>query len=394
MEEKQVYRDDEIDIWGYLIVIAKYKKLILGITFLSALIAVAVSLFMTPVYKSETKILPPQHGSASMTSQLLGQLGGLGGAAGWVKSSNDLYIGLIKSRPVLDSIIDRFELMSLYKAKYREDARKNLIIVLSAHDDKKSGFITIGVEDRDPVRAANIANAFVEELRNLNKKLAVTEAGQRRLFFEEQLNDSKEALIRSEESIKGFQEKTGAIRIDDQARVAIEGIAQLKAQIAGKEVQIKVMKTYATANNPDIQRAEEELKGMGEQLAKLEVRGSGHNPDVTLLPGKIPSLGTEYIRKLRDFKYNEAVYELLLKQYEAARLDEARDAAIIQVIEKAIPPENKIKPRRSRIVITVTIIGFLISVVSAFLLEFIEKSSNNPEMKMRLEILKRYIVPI
>ncbi len=384
--------EDEINLLDLLIVLVKRKGLIIGITLGTALITAIISLTMTPIYKAETKVLPPQQGSSSLASQLLGQLGGVAGLAGGSlgKTSNDLYIALLKSRPILDNVIDRLKLMELYKAKNREDARQALVSALRTQDDKKSGIVSIGIEGKDPKMAADIANTFVEELRDYNKRLALTEASQRRLFFEEQLKDVKESLIKSEESMKTFQEKTGVIRIDEQAKAVMEGIAQLRAQIAEKEVQIKVMKTYATSYNPDIQRTEEELKGLREQISKLEKTDGSGNPDVILSTDRMPSIGTAYIRKLREFKYNEALYEILLKQYELARLDEAKDAPIIQVIEKAIPPEKRIKPKRSQMVMIAMVAGFFISVFAAFLMEYVGRSSEDPETKMRLETLRRH----
>lgn len=394
MEERQIQHDDEeINLIDYLIILAKHKGLIISITLGAAIITLIISLIMLPIYKAETKILPPQQQS-NTAAQLLNQFGGIIGSAGSInispKTPNDLYIGLLKSRPVLDNIIDRFRLMDLYKTKSREDTRVALVDVLNTNDDKKSGIITLGIKDKDPKRAAEIANAFVEELRNLNKELAVTEASQKRLFFEEQLKDAKEALIKAEESMKEFQEKTGAIKIDEQVKAVIDGIAQLRSQIAAKEVQLKVMKTYATPQNPDIQRREEEIRGMRDQLQKLEKSGNRHNPDPLMPTGRIPTVSTEYIRKMREFKYNEALYEILLGQYEVAKLEEAGDALIIQVIEKAVPPEKRGKPKRRQIVIIAGITGFFFSVVAAFFIEFIEKSSKDPNNKERFETLKRY----
>lgn len=395
MEERHVpQQDDEINLLDYLIVLLKQKRLIIGITLGAAVITAIISLIMPPIYRAETRILPPQQGGTGMAAQLLSQFSGaaglLSGGGLSIKTTNDLYIGLLKSRPVLDNIIDRFDLMKLYKAKYREDARRKLVGALKAQDDKKSGIITIAVEDKEPKRAANMANAFVEELRNLNKGLAVTEASQRRLFFEEQLKDTKEALIKSEEALRGFQEKTGAIKIDEQAKAVIEGIAQLRAQVAAKEVQLKVMRTYATPQNPDLQRAEEELRGMREQLTKLELKGRGHNPDPLMPTSRIPSVGIEYIRKLREFKYHEALYEILLKQLEAAKLDEARDATIIQVIEKAIPPEKRAKPKRKQMVMIATVVAFFLSIFIAFFMEYKERVANAPDNRERLETIKKY----
>lgn len=208
--------------------------------------------------------------------------------------------------------------------------------------------------------------------------------------LKEQLKDAKESLIKAEESMRGFQERTGAIKIDEQAKAVIEGIAQLRAQIAAKEVGLKVMRTYATPQNPDLQRTEEELRGLRAELRKLEARGSDHNPDPLMPTGRIPGVGTEYIRKLRDFKYNEALYEILLKQFEAAKLDEAKDAAMIQVIEKAIPPEKRAKPKRKQMVMIAMVTGFFFSIFAAFFMEYIEKSSKGPDNKERFETLKRY----
>ncbi len=388
MEERQVpQQDNETNLLDYLIVLLKHKRLILGITFGAAIVTAIISLIMPPIYRAETKILPPQQ-TSSMATQLMGQLGGLARGAIPIKTTDDLYIRMLKARPVLDGIIDRFKLLELYKTKSHEDARKALADAIKARGDRKSGIITVGVEDKDPKRAADMANAFVEELRNLNQTLAITEASQRRLFFEEQLKDAKEALIKSEEAMKGFQERTGAIKIDEQARAVIENISQLRAHIATKEVQLGVMKTYATQYNPDLQRAEEELRGMKEQLLRLEAKGGGGNPDPLMPTGRIPAVGAEYIRKLREFKYNEALYEILLRQYETARLDEAKDSAFIQVIEKAIPPEKRIKPKRMQMVMIAMIAAFFFSTFAAFFMEWV---ASDPDNKMRLESIKKYI---
>lgn len=393
MDNKEnIANDDEINLLDLLIVLAKRKKLILQITLGAAIITAIISLIMPPIYKAETKILPPQQSSGA--AQMLSQLGAMAGIAGGsigIKNTSDTYIALLKSRTVADRIIDRFDLMKLYKAKYRDDARKSLANVLSAQDDKKSGIITVGIEDKDPKRAAEMANAFIEELKNLNKGLAITEAAQRRLFFEEQLKDVKQSLVKAEESMTGFQEKTGALRVEEQAKAVIEGIANLRATIAAKEVQLKVMKTYATPHNPDFQRTEEELRGLREQLSRLEGRGSSHNPDTLMPTGRMPSVDREYIRKLRDLKFNETLYELLLKQYEAAKLDEARDATVIQIVEKAIPPEKRAKPKRRQMVIIAMITAFFFSIFVAFIMEYKERASKNPENRERVDALKRYI---
>ena len=392
MEAHQTqYGDDEgqFDLLDLLFVMAKRKRLIIGITLGSALLIAIISLMMSPIYLAETKIISPQVNS-SMNAQLLNQIGaasGLLGVVPGVKSPNELYIGLLKSRPVLDHVIDRFDLMRLYDEKYREDARRSLLKNIKARNDLKSGIITIGIEDKDPKRSADMANALIEELRVMNKGLSVTEAAQRRLFFEEQLKDAKDSLSKSEEAMKGFQEKSGAVKIDAQADAIIGGISQLMAQIAAKDVQVRVMRTYSTPQNPDILRAEEELKGMRDQLSKLESKSEGTS--VMVPTGNMPSTGTQYVRLMRDLRFNETLYELLFGQFQAAKIDEARDAAVIQVIEKAVPPEKRSRPKRRLMVILAIISGFFVSIALAFFMEYMERVSGNPEYREKVAKLKR-----
>lgn len=393
MENGRQQREREIDLLDLVLVLLKRKRLIACVTVGAAVLAAVFSLLLPPVYRAETKILPPQRGNTGMASQIINQFGtaaGLFGAALPVKPPGELYVGMLQARTVVDRIIDRFGLIEAYGMKFREGARKKILEkVLSAEMEKKSGIIVVTVEDRDPKRAAEMANAFVEELKLLTGGLAVTEAAQRRLFFEEQLGKTKVALTRSEDAVKGFQEQTGALQIDAQAKAMIEGIAKLRAAIAAKEVELRVFQSYATPQNPDLQRVEEERRGLLSELRKLEASsGKGYDP---LMPtGRMPAVGTEYLRKLRDLKFNEALYELLLKQYEIAKLDEVINAAVIQVIDRAIPPERKAKPRRALIVLLAAVTGLFLSLVIAFAGEFADRSRSDPEYASKLDRLSQY----
>jgi uncharacterized protein involved in exopolysaccharide biosynthesis len=392
LKEQESQREEEVDLLDLLIILLKRKKLILGITLGAAVLTAIISLLLPPIYRAETKILPPQQGSSGMATQILSQLGGASeffGAALQMKNPNEMYVEMLKSRTVLDRIIERFHLKKIYRKKYRKDVRKKLLKVLTAFNNKKSGIVSIEVEDKNPQRAAEMANAFVEELKNLTGGLAVTEAAQRRLFFEEQLKDTKTSLVRSEEDIRVFQEKTGALQIDSQTRAVIEGIANLRAQVASREVQLKVLKTYTTAQNPDFQRLEEELRGMKAELAKLGTRREA-GPDPLMPTGRMPAVGTEYLRKLRDLKFNETLYALMAKQYEIAKLDEARDAAVIQVIDRAVPPERKAKPRRLLMILLAMVSSFIISLFVAFGAEFLETSSKDPGRDEKFKAIRRY----
>ncbi|MCU0577219.1 MAG: Wzz/FepE/Etk N-terminal domain-containing protein [Desulfobacterota bacterium] len=394
MEEHRMHQwedDDEIDLIDLATVLAKRKKLIVGMAVGAALVTAVISLIMTPVYRAETKILSPQT-SSSMAAQIMSQLGAasvlLGGAPA-MKSQNELYIELVKSRPVLDRVLDRFDLMKRYDTDSREEARKALLENIRARDSIKSGIITVGLEDPDPKLAADMANALIEELRALNKGLSISEAAQRRLFFEEQLKDAKESLSRAEDAMKGFQEKSGAVQIDAQASAAIEGISSLRAAIAAKEVQVRVMRTYSTPQNPDILRAVEELRGMREQLEKLEAKNE--DGSVMVPTGNLPSASTEYARRMRDLKFSETLYELLFSQFQAAKLDEARDATLIQVVEKAVPPEKRIRPKRTLMAVLALIAGLFVSILAAFFMEYRENAAKDPGRREKVAALKRYL---
>ncbi len=363
MEPEMAPPGNEIDLAKLFAALWRRRRLIFAITSVFAAVAVVVSLRLPNLCKAETRILPPQDKGGNLAAQLLGQAGGLmelaGGVPG-VKSQGELYVEIAKSRTVLDRIVDRFDLMKLYEARYRQDARRNLLGAVKARDDRKSGIIFLTVEDTDPKRAADIANAFVEELKSLAGGLAISEAGQRRMFFEEQIRHAKESLTRSEEEIKGFQQRTGLFQVDAQARAIIEGIARLRAIIAAKEVEAKVLRSFATSRNPDLNRVEEEIRALRSELQKTETtKGAGFDPIMS--SGRVPEMGTEYLRKVRQLKYNETLFELLSKQYELAKLDEARDAVVIQVIDRAVPPERKSGPQRALIVILSAFIALFLS---------------------------------
>jgi tyrosine-protein kinase Etk/Wzc len=383
----------DVSVLDFLIIILKHKRLVWGITLSAVILTAAVSFIIRPLYRAETRILPPQEGNSGMAAQFLMQLGApglIGGTLG-IKTPSDLYLGLLQSRAVLDRVIERFNLMKVYDVKYHEDARRKLRDALKLQDDKKSGIITIGVEDRVPERSAEMANAFVEELKRLKEGIAIGEASQRRLFFEDQMKAVREALNAAEQSFQSYQEKTGAIEIKEQAKAVIESIAQLRAKAAAKEVELKVMKTYAAPQNPDLQRTEEELKGLREQLGSLEARGSQHATDPLMPTGKMPAAVTDYTRKLRDLKYYETLYDLLSKQYEVAKIDEARDAAVIQVVDKAAMPEKRVRPKRMLMIAIAAVTSFFIALLSAFFVEYIENTLENTGNRERVEKLRKYM---
>ena len=384
--------EDEISLLDVLIVLAKHKKTIAGVTVGAAIVSAIISLLLPSIYTGTAKVLPPQQNQTT-AALLLGQLGGLAGLAGntlGIKNPNDLYVGMLKSRTVADSIINRFDLQKLYDSDYMVDTRQKLADHTSITAGK-DGLVTIEFEDEDPKRAATIANAFVEELDRLTQSLAVTEAAQRRLFFERQLQQAKDELSKAEVALKVTQERTGLIKLDDQGKAIIEAVANLRAQIAAKEVELRAMRTFATENNSEVIRRQQQLAGLRGELTKLERAKISGLGDILLPTGKVPEAGLEYLRKYRDVKYQETIFELLAKQFEAAKMDEAKDAAIIQVVDQAITPDRRSKPRRRIIVIVTGLLAFFAAILWAFVCEFHSAARNDARQAQRLDALKRYL---
>jgi len=376
-----------------LIVIAKHKWMIGGLVFVVGVASVLYALLAPKLYLANTKIMPPQP-VQSLATSLMGDLAPLASLAGrdfGIRNPNDLYVSLLQTRSVEEKLVQRFKLMDLYGAKRMMDARRRL------HDSTeivaaKDGIISISVLDRDPRRAADLANAYVVELENLTHSLALTEAAQRRLFFENQMASANDQLAKAEQDLKAVQESTGVIQLDAQAKAMIDAIARLRAQVAAKEVERRSMQVFATAQNPDLVRAGQELSQLREQLAALERRQGGPDGNLEVSVSKLPSAGLEYVRRLRMVKYYEAVFEILAKQYEAAKMDEGRSGAVIQVIDKAAPPEERARPKRTIIVLKYTGLALLVGIIAAFVREALQGARANARTAATLALLRTYVL--
>jgi uncharacterized protein involved in exopolysaccharide biosynthesis len=279
-----------------------------------------------------------------LAGQLGGALGGLAGAAASIKNPADQYVSMLKSRNVADRIIERFKLMEVYEAKFRSDAYDALEQNTRISAGMKDGLITIEVDDHDPARAAEMANAYTDELRRMTTDFAVGEASQRRVFFEGQLKQVKDALSTAEKEL-------GASGITDEAlkaapEAAVSALAKLRARIAGAEIAIASLQGFVTEDHPDLKMARAELAALKAQ--ETQMRGA-----------EASSSSTEngYMSKYREFKYNLALFEIIAQQYEVARLDEAREGKAIQVIDVAVAPEKKSRPKRGLIAVVVTILA-------------------------------------
>lgn len=379
--------DDEISLLDLAIVLAKHKRLIIGFPAVVATLAVIVSLMITPQFTATAKMLPPEksQGASALMAQLGGLAGLAGGAAG-IKNPNDLYIGMLKSRTLQDAMIRRFDLMAFWKADLESSARDQLTGMSNITSGKDS-IITIEVTDQDPKRAAEMANAYIDELYKLTKSIATTEASRRRLFFEQQFQQAKDQLAAAEMAARQGLERGGIVKVDDQGRTMVETSARLRGQITVKEVQIGAMQSFAAPGNPELRMAQQELAVLKSELARTE----GENAGKTKVSRSEGIQGFENLNLLRDLKYFETIYELLAKQYEMAKLDEAKDSAIIQVMDAAIPPDRKSKPKRTSIVILATLAAGFVAILFAFIKEALMKATQDPRQSVRLQVFREYL---
>ncbi len=391
-EARLSLQEEEISLLDLLAVVAKRKWMIVRAVIVSAVVASVIAILIPNRYTATTTLLPPQQ-QTSLASTLVSQLGGigaLGAVAGrelGLKNPSDIYVGMLKSRVVADALINQFDLMKVYRDKKMTDAREDLD---KASDmlAGKDGLITISVEDKDRQRAASLANAYVGELRKLTDTLAVTEAAQRRLFFAQQLQKSKDDLANAEVALKQTQQKTGLIQLDGQATAIIESVTKAQAQIAAKEVQLQAMQSYATEQNPSLVLLRQELSGLYAQLAKLERQRNLGGGDIRVPTAGVPEAGLEYVRRLRDVKYYETIFELLAKQFEVAKLDEAREGSIVQVVDPAVLPDKKSFPPRTLIIVGTIILAFFGAVLWAILAESISRKQDNPKVQQQLTEIK------
>lgn len=357
----------EISIADLLRQLARRKSFIARTVLIVTALATGVAFLWPPKYRAEAVILTPQpqQPSLSAIAQLsgLGQGGALSGLSllsGFgLRNTADLYVGILESRTIADTLISRFHLKQVYGAKDYYATRKKL----ARNTDIRAGrdtLIRIRVEDRDPHRAADLTNAYVDGLAEQNSRVAVTEASQRRQFFEAQLAKEKDVLADAEIALRNTQESTGLIAPGGQAEGIIRAVSQLHVQILAQEAKIEAMQAYVTDDNPRLKVAKSELSGLRAALSKLE-RGNHLAGTPEVPTSQLPEAGLEYLRKYRDVRYHEALFEILSKQYEAARLDEAKSSGLIQVIDRAVVPERRSWPPRTLLILTAAIFAALVA---------------------------------
>ena len=366
-----VQTDDELDdgpsigLLDLLTWLGEGKRLIAMVTAVAIVASLAFALTRPLIFTARTTLLPPGAQQQSSSAAALAALGSLGGLAGGLagKTPDELYVSLLKSDSVQRAMATKFDLYKRYKVESYEVLRKTIPQFVRVSSDKKSGVITVEVDDEEPKFAADLANAHAVEITKLLGRLAVSEAQQRRVFFDQQLKETKENLIKAEQALRGVQEKSGMIVLDQQAEAIIKAVAELKARIIEREVRLKVMRTNTTQQNPDVQLLSSELSALRGELARMEsasgassVRSSG---GIDIPVGKLPAAGLEYVRAAREVKFQETMLVSMLRQFEIAKLDEAKEGPILQQVDVALPPDRKSKPSRALIVLGATLLALL-----------------------------------
>ena len=372
------YEDEQelslLDIFGIL---WRRKGLIFLLTFIFGAVATAYA-FLTPfIYRAECRVVPPGGSGGGIASQL----GGLAGFIGLpsASSSGQRMIGILKGDTVVDAIIDKFNLMEEMSQDIRLRARAAVLENLEAEEDAKSGILSIAYLHQDPQEAADIANAFVEQLQSKIRDLSFADAQEKRQFFENQLMLAQQQLSEAENAMMRYQQNSGVLALGSQTASLLGSISSLRNQIAAKNVEISSLSSYARKDNPRLKLAQSQLDAMTKELHRLEEeqkrterrQGRVMSGDILSSLGNVPELSVEYMRYQRDLQFANVKYETMLRQYENAKLSEASDLSTLQIVDPATPPDYKFKPRRARIMIIGTMAGFCWGVLWAFLSDHI-----------------------
>lgn len=358
------FEEPGISLGELVSIVAAKWKLLVGASLGVGAVALGISFLIPPTYTARTMFLPPQQPQSAAASALasLGALSGLaGGSFGSVKTTADQYVTLMQSVNVQDRLVDRFKLMSEYESKYRFQARNNLSQNVRITLGKKDGLITVEADGSSPQLAADLANAHVDELRRLTGELALTEAQQRRAFFEAELKKTRDQLAHAQQDLQQSGFNPGALKTEPKA--AAEAYARIKAEATTAEVKLQTLRRSMAESSAEVQQQQTLLTALRNQLTKLE---SADRPDAS---------DAGYIGRYREYKYQESLFELFSRQFEAARLDESREGSLIQVVDAATPPEYKSKPKRAFIAVGAALLTGLLVALILIVRHFIGNSS-------------------
>jgi len=360
-------READDSLLEFLTPLAQNWGRLLLLPLLAGSIAVAATFLITPSFQASTTLLPPQQ-QQGLAAGALASLGALTGLpTGSARTAADQYVSLMLSNNATNRLIDKFDLKEGYGFPQVWRTRKELLDNTAILVGKKDGLITISVEDVDPKRAALLANEYVAELRRLTSELAVTEAQERRMFFEGQLNVTKEKLAQAQVALQSSGFSAEALTAEPKA--AAEAFARLRAELTTAEVRLQAARGLFTDATPELRQLQDTVVALRGQLARSE---SARTPS--------SNVSADYISKYREFKYQETLFELIARQFELARVDESREGALIQVVDVAMPPERKMRPKRSVYGIVVALVSFVLLAALALVRAHLRQAeTQNPD---------------
>lgn len=376
-ETSHLSSDSDVSLLDFLVVAAEsWKLLVLG-PLAAGLAALALSFAITPTFTARTTFLPPQQqqGMAAAALQNLGALAGLAGGVANIKNPADQYISLLESNGVVDRLIERFNLANVYQTQFQQHTR-NALRGATRIQAGKDGLMSVEVDDESPERAAALANAYAEELSAMLSRLALTEAQQRRMFFERQLEQTKESLAKAESSLKAVGISPDVLKKSPE--VALAGVAALRAAIAQQQLRLHALRGVMTDRASEYQQAVRQLQALQSQLEREE-RNS--RPDA--------ATADDYTTRYREYKYQETLFELFAKQYELAKVDESREGALLQIVDKAAAPELKSKPKKALIAMMTTLGTGFVLLVFVFVRHAFREAADRPEHARRLDRIRR-----
>lgn len=339
------------------------RRLLFRVSIYALLASTLVAFLIPERYESTARLMPPDNQSGSnlgLAAAMSGAASGLGGIASdflGLKSTSDVFVGILGSRTVQDELIQQFDLKRLYGDRRMEDARKDLVNHTGISVDRKSQIISINVTDKSPQRAAAMAQAYVEELNRLVAELSTSSARRERIFLEGRLQAVSQDLEAAERNFSQFASKNTAIDVKEQGRAMVEAAATLQGQLIAAESELQGLKQIYTDNNVRVRSVKARIDELKRQLDKLGGKGENMTevsgqPSDSLYPSirKLPLLGVAYADLYRRTKIQEAVLEALTKEYELAKVQEVKEVPTVKVLDSASVPDKKSFPPRTLVV--------------------------------------------
>ncbi len=382
IQKEICYEDDEIDLYELWLVIKKRKNVIIGLFIFSVVATAIISFIMTPIYRTTSSVLP-----VSSKQSPLGSLAGLAAMAGVSiggDESSQKVMAVLNSRTIKENVIKDLNLVNKILDEIPEDRNPLLVAIekmeddiVSISDDKKTGVINISIDFKDPDLAKKINEQYLKELQDILAEKSLTVAKMNRIFLEKQLEEEERKLKTYQQEMAEFQKENKIIEPTKQLEGTMELYTSLIAQKIALEIQLKKLETALSPNNPKIDILRNQIKEIEEQIKRIEQKADGALPSISNVPEKI----VKYTDLLRKLKASEAIYETLLKMYEQAKLEEAKENLYVEVIDYPVLPDKPVKPKKKLMVAVAGVSSIFLGIFLVFFLEWLENIRKRKELE-------------